>query len=673
MGLADIVRSWFATPTEKAYTGANWGDLWNRGQEYLLAPDQVVAPYTQVATVYTAITRISDAIAKIPMVLKQGEKPVEHPLLEVLENPSALLNGDQLLFATAQSLCTHGEAFWMPDRVATNLSSAGKEKYPRSIRLLRPSNMSHETDGGNLSGWQYTSTETGTINLRPDEVAFFRRHNPYHEIRGLGPMTAARVEYALEFKSGSWNEKFYDQGARPTGYIYSPPGQGSIPAAQRQDTQRALEEEFSGLRNAHRWIVLGNGKEIRPIALSQKDMDFLEGRRFSREQILAVFGVPPALGGVFEYANYANSQEQRRYFWANTIRPLACLIEATVQHAIIDRYLPGYEFELDVDAAVEKDIPEDYAQRIETALKLLNIGVPLAQLNEKFRLGFDTSDIPHAEISLVSGALRPAEQMLAPPEPVQGFPQRATKSLPRVTWRHFKRTLDGYESQMYRAIIPVLNRAESNVLALIPQVQSIRKDASDLIPADFTPEMQRALDPILVRILREAGESLLVELGKDIEFDAQDPRALAALLRRRVMIASSSDTMRRELRLALADAVAKAESWDRLREIVNEAFDGFRQNARTIARTEVNASFNSGRLEAMTQAGVRRHQWLTAEDDFVRLSHQQLDGAIARLGTNEWDLNGERVLTPLKYPHDESAPAGEVINCRCVTVALPED
>ena len=66
MGLADIVRSWFATPTEKAYTGANWGDLWNRGQEYLLAPDQVVAPYTQVATVYTAITRISDAIAGLP-------------------------------------------------------------------------------------------------------------------------------------------------------------------------------------------------------------------------------------------------------------------------------------------------------------------------------------------------------------------------------------------------------------------------------------------------------------------------------------------------------------------------------------------------------------------------------------------------------------------------------
>lgn len=673
MGLVDAVRSWFGGARTKAHAASQWGEMWLRGQEYLLLPDTVVSPYVQVATVYTAIDSIASAVAKVPIVLRRGERIVtEHPMLDMLRRPDVGMTGDQMIAGSVASLLIHGEVFWLPDRVATNLASSDRERVPRAMLLLRPSNMTHDAPDGSLRGWEYTATRTGTLRLRPDEIITARRHNPYSDYRGLSPLSAAAIEYQIEYRSGAWNSRFFENGARPPGYIYSPPTQGSISLTQRQDAQRAFEEEYSGLSRAHRWPVLGPGKELRPFALSQKDMDFLEGRRFSREQILAVFRVPPSIAGVFEYANYAVAAEQKRYFWANAVRPAVNLIQAMLDE-LTQRYMPSYSLMLDIEAAIEKDIPEDYGARVDTMLKLLAVGVPLAQLNDKMRLGFDLSAVPHADISLLSGGYRRADDVLDP-TPAGALSdemseRRVLRGAASLTWAHYKARLDGYESACYRRLVPLLNAAETATLASLPK-QAITRDAADVFPPGFADDVERELVPIIVRILRESGEQLMIEAGSSVEFDWRDPSVSAQLTQRRVMIRGASLRMRAELREALARAIEKGESWERMREIVHDMFDGFRHNARTIARTEVNAAFSGARIEAMGQAGIREQQWLAATDDFVRDTHRVLDGAVARVGTTEWVKDGQRIVTPLRYPHDPQAPASETINCRCVCVAL---
>jgi len=48
------------------------------------------------------------------------------------------------------------------------------------------------------------------------------------------------------------------------------------------------------------------------VGVNQKDMDFIQQKKMSREEICSVFKVPPALIGLFEYANYANAREQEQ-------------------------------------------------------------------------------------------------------------------------------------------------------------------------------------------------------------------------------------------------------------------------------------------------------------------------------------------------------------------------
>ena len=53
--------------------------------------------------------------------------------------------------------------------------------------------------------------------------------------------------------------------------------------------------------------------------------------------------------------------------------------------------------------------------------------------------------------------------------------------------------------------------------------------------------------------------------------------------------------------------------------------------------------------------------WLTARDDRVRDSHQDLEGEQRELD--------EEFLPGLMFPRDPDGEAGEVINCRCTLLA----
>jgi HK97 family phage portal protein len=695
-----IERLFGSKPVEKAASAGSYYDLWTKGEEYLLLPGTVQVPMAQVASVYVAVDRISEGLTKIPMKLQSGENLIDkHPFLTTLHRASEHLRGGQLMYATAAHLMLQGEAFWVVMSERRDVMS--KQTAPQRIRIANPNKMNPRVnDDLSVTAWEM-NTDNGVVVLPPDAVVFFKLYNPTNEIRGLAPLSAARLEYELEWKSGRWNELFYEQGARPPFYVFRPPEAAPLPPHRMAEMREMFEDEYTGISRGRRVPFMPPGSELRSIGISQTDMDFLEGRRFSREQILSVFGVPPAVAGVFEYANYANSSEQKRYFWNHTLRPLASLVQDTVQAALVDRMLSGYEFLMDIDQAIEKEIPEDYSAKIEAATKLWALGIPLAAINERLELGFDVDEIEGSDVSFVPSLVRPIEQALEPPAPPQlpGMNEpdqtdapkedpeedpedkpakRHKRVVPRnhMDWHGFKPRLVGYETAMTRRMAQVYHAAERHVLAKLDGVIALgmTKGASDeLLPRDFHRDVQKATEPVIKRSVVEGGEALLIEMGRDATFDLADPNVQAAITRRQAMVGMSSNNFAYRLDETVGQAITDGSSGTQLRASVEELFDMQQLHLRTISRTETSAAFNSGRMEAMQQIGVQRHQWLTAGDERVRDTHAALDGAIAIVGTNDWEGGGGVVATSLRYPLDPTAPPGETINCRCVTIPVEEE
>ena len=66
------------------------------------------------------------------------------------------------------------------------------------------------------------------------------------------------------------------------------------------------EQKYRGVDNAHKVGVLSGGLKYKPINPSQKEMDFVESRKFNRDEILGFFKVPKSIIGLGEGDNALN-------------------------------------------------------------------------------------------------------------------------------------------------------------------------------------------------------------------------------------------------------------------------------------------------------------------------------------------------------------------------------
>jgi uncharacterized protein with gpF-like domain len=94
-------------------------------------------------------------------------------------------------------------------------------------------------------------------------------------------------------------------------------------------------------------------------------------------------------------------------------------------------------------------------------------------------------------------------------------------------------------------------------------------------------------------------------------------------------------------------------------------------NAMRMARTEVVGSSNYGSLESaresrLGQSGQLRKRWVSSRDIRVRDDHTLVDGQTRELD-DMFMVAGHYMM----YPGDPSAPAEQVIHCRCVKRFIP--
>lgn len=83
-----------------------------------------------------------------------------------------------------------------------------------------------------------------------------------------------------------------------------------------------------------------------------------------------------------------------------------------------------------------------------------------------------------------------------------------------------------------------------------------------------------------------------------------------------------------------------------------------------ISRTETLKALNTISYRLYGAWGVEFHEWLSASDNRTRLDHREADGQVVRVG-QPFNVGGESLL----YPGDPAGSPGNVINCRCVSIA----
>ncbi len=270
--------------------------------------------------VYRAVRMVAEAAASVPLDLFEDEVEVlEHPLAELLARPNPTQCQPELLEAWYGFLMVAGNAYLEAVTIGGRL---------RELHILRPDRMTVVPGpDGWPSAYDYTvSGKTLRFHQEGEGVRPILHQTFFHPLSdhyGLSPIEPAATSIDLHNAASTWNKALLDNAARPSGaLVYAPGAGGHLTRDQFDRLKSELEASFSGPRNAGRPMLLEGGLDWKAMALSPKDMDFIEAKHAAAREIALAMGVPPMLLGIPGDNTYSNFQEANRMLWRQTVLPL---------------------------------------------------------------------------------------------------------------------------------------------------------------------------------------------------------------------------------------------------------------------------------------------------------------------------------------------------------------
>lgn len=340
--------------------------IWGSAQKDAAIPIQgsLPAPLTvsdsrrlAVREMYTTwvakcVNAIAGEVGRIDLVLYRmngGKKEVvtEHEMLDTLKYVNEFFTQYTLFERLQANLEMHGNEYWFLERDR-------KTKKPARIYPLPPSAVRPVVGKYYVQSYSYTYNGS-TFSLSIDDVIHFKNYNPSSDVLGLSTLETARVAVETDIFSREYIRRFYYNDATPSGVL-------STPDEVNQDTADLIKakwsESFAGFKKAYKTAVLSGGLTYTPIAPKQSDMQFVEQSKLSRDDILALFGVPKTIIGIVEDVNYASAKASNYIFSSRTIYPKEKKIVDYLNEFYVKQFEPdGYW--LEAKSPVQEDRLEE--------------------------------------------------------------------------------------------------------------------------------------------------------------------------------------------------------------------------------------------------------------------------------------------------------------------------
>jgi len=614
----------------------------------------------------------------------------EHPLLDALqENPIFSLR--QTLMLLGYWLSRGGDAYIL--KVTDGL------RLTRSIWPLPPNRMEMVTDPDEIiSGWIFHS-DAGEYRYDPSEIVRIWSPNPANPFAGVGALQPQALSYDTDLFLKQTHRSFYENDATPKVIMTAQPNSRLPDAETMKRFNKDWKQRYHNRNGTDQGApaMTPPGFAVEVIDAFGGIEDQAELAREVRDRLMMSYGTPRSVVGDVVDANRAAAETNQFVFDLHTIQPLAMLIE--------DSFTKGLAW--DYEKALKLRFCEFVAQDKEFLLKqeAQDLTAKVRSVNQvREDRGLDPvpwgeepigtmADYPYDPDEARDTAALAQDDPNADEDPEEEAkdtgPEKDTEDdeekprgatvirlAPRrvqVGWRRVVQSERRHAPPMERALREVLARQRDAVLATLQRGARAATPEVLLPDEDWRALFNRTTAPVRRKAYAESAEDALKDVGaKGFRLT---PTAVKQLEKDGArMVSRVNSTTRARLRRALAAGTADGDSIDGLVKRIRDVFRARRDQARTIARTEVHRAVQRGQIEGFRQSGVvEKKQWNTSQDDAVRDSHL-IDGQIVRLDEPFELDDGELADSPGEGADGTELSAHNAINCRCfVTPAFEED
>lgn len=609
-------------------------------------------PWVHAAVSVIAYNCANVAFELIRDDLEEGDDQrivTSSPFLDLLKRPNPVQSG----FAFRETFITQLE---LTGNAFLTLEEIDGRQQPHEMYLLRPDSVTVRPDPDKLVGG-YTYVVNGRpVTYEPDEMLHIKYPNPLSDFYGLGTIEAAESRMDSEQAMSEHERMFWRNGAKITGVLQTDqPVDDSVFARIVANFRRFLTG------SGYSTLVLESGLKYQSVSDGPAKLGMLDMAKASRDQILAIFGVPPTKVGIIESANY-KALAADSFFWNETIDPKLTRIEQAFQ-PLLDRFHPGEHLRLEF---VRMNFEDDQAQA-EIAQLMANThaytvdeiraysgkeplpaggdvildssGTPidlsgsLSTVNE-IRKGQGEPELPGGDDMIIvrgratevvlngSGVIDPSLLPAgipkpAPPPAVLPTKMRTSANRP-ATAGMIKRHRDAALKQGARhtaALVKFFGGQERRVTAKLDSYK--RRKAAINIDVIFDSDDERErLEAVIGPIhmdAAEAGVGTAQVASLDVAFDLENPRLKAYLGQLAGRVTNINDTTKAAIDEMVNAGLAKGYSTRQIASGVEQ--DGYagisgvfgeatRYRANMIARTETMAAYNGAAIVAYKESGV---------------------------------------------------------------------
>ena len=389
-----------------------------QGMEFADSYVDYATAYRSYVWVRKAIGKIAENVAPLQIeVIGGNEEAVpNHPLVPVLNGGNEDMPAVELWQTYIVNMMLAGEAFFEVLEDRRGQPAALWSRRPDFVGVrpdLAPERAFYPSPAGYVLTPDVTGAGvTGTLDLDPAQMIHDKLANPLNPWRGLAPIAAVRSGIVIDILSQAWAKLFLERGARPDYALVAPQG---ITKTEKERLEAELTFKYSGSGNWHKPIILEDGiTDIRTFSFPPRDMEWLEQRQFSRDEVGGIFGVPDEIMG-YGRDTYENFTAAMQMFWTLTLRPLVRHRDAMLTHFFTVRrpmLRPGERIESDLSGI--GDLQEDITPKVDNASKLWAMGVPWNQIDEQLAMGIGPApggDAPWGGRGLVTGMAAESQQL----------------------------------------------------------------------------------------------------------------------------------------------------------------------------------------------------------------------------------------------------------------------
>lgn len=677
-----------------------------------ISTQQMLEMYSRSLYVFACVWEIAKAVSavdyKLMKVINRAgdtQELYEHPLLDILAKPNPYQTGTGLIQQSIINLKLTGDAILLKVRDNSGTPIELWNLRPDMVTIVKDPTLIIKAYKATINNVEYV--------FDPMDIIHWKMTNPLDEFRGMSPIKPAKSRIDTEYYASRYQRDFFLNHASPEGILSFEEGKDVVLSREhKEEIRERWEKRHRGVGKNNRIEILDANMKYQQVSLTQREMDYIESMRFTRDDILVAYHVPKAIVAITDDVNLANSRTAREIFASETVDPEA--------KALFEAISNGFEGEFDFDTYIEHidPTPENRENLIKESTELVNSGImsvnearqkfdlppidggwalykpmnliPIGEVPQKLRAvpvrdtrfkRFHGRDVLKAQMDIKQiiidaevvkaekradrKKLKEIEDSIVIKELSVDEPMVKTQSLfadrsqAKVYQDTVNKQIDGRSEVIIAPLNKFMEEQSKRVIAKLKERKGVKMSVSDIgLILDKAGETERVASfvlPFLTEWVKDAGIEAYGLLGINQDFSFDGAIESAVIKRARELSKQINDTTFENISTTLAEGINEGESITKLSKRIKDVYDDFSAyRTRLIARTEATVANNQGFMSAYKQSGIVTHkEWIATADDRTREEHAAMDGEIVPI--DKPFSNG------LQYPQEP--------NCRCTISA----